>query len=411
MRNLGNWRAVTVPKTHRTGRQDRPRSVAEAVNRGDGRYPFGHSIYLIVRGGSALWEYQFRQDTRLRTMGLGSAVARVPGDQPVTITEARTKRHAAWIARRNGEQLPAAGQAGKKFAQATRDYLEARRTDWSPKQYKDHERRLRMYAAPLNSKSVNRITTDDMAAILRPIWTGPNHGRGSKLRGIIELILNAEEVQQPTPAAWSRLKGKLAEKSEKNVSYPAINTKDLPYLMKELAAEKTTVARAIRFVTLTATRQMEALGAKWSEIDFKHNAWIIPASRTKKRVEHAVPLTPEMVACLGVRGADSEFIFPSRRGDHLSHAITGPALAEYKRKDAHGKPITLHGMRSTFAVWAHAQRSFDKITIDRCLAHSLQKVDEAYYRGNAITPDYLDSDTFKLRRELMEAWCAFATGK
>jgi hypothetical protein len=28
----------------------------------------------------------------------------------------------------------------------------------------------------------------------------------------------------------------------------------------------------------------------------------------------------------------------------------------------------------------------------------------------AITPEYLASDTFKLRRELMEAWSKFATG-
>lgn len=394
-----------MPKINRTARA---RSVTEAVNRGDGRYPFGDSIYLIVRGGSALWEYQFREATKLRTMGLGSAVARVPGDQPVTVQQARAKRHAAWIARRNGEAMPAAGQAGKKFAQAAKDYLEAHCNEWSVKQYKDHERRLRMHAAALNAKPVNRITVDDVAAILKPIWTGPNHGRGAKLRGIVELILNAEEVTQPTPAGWSRLKGKLSNRSERTESYPSISTKDLPGLMADIAQVTTTAARALRFVTLTATRQMEALGARWDEIDFERQAWVIPAERTKKRLEHAVPLTPEMMACLGVRKGSEEFIFPSRRGGHLSHAITGPALAEHKRKDEHGKPITLHGMRSTFARWAHAQRSFDKITIDRCLAHNLNKVDEAYYRGNRITPDYLDSETFLMRRELMEAWSRFA---
>jgi hypothetical protein len=45
------------------------------------------------------------------------------------------------------------------------------------------------------------------------------------------------------------------------------------------------------------------------------------------------------------------------------------------------------------------------------LAHNLDKVDEAYYRGKKISPEYLTSGTFKLRRELMEAWSAFATMK
>jgi hypothetical protein len=103
----------------------RARTVVEAIREGDGRYPFGRSIYLVVRGGSALWEYQFRQDRRLRTLALGSAVARVPSEQPTTITDARAKRDAAWLARRNGEVLPAAGHAGKRFAQAAKDYLES----------------------------------------------------------------------------------------------------------------------------------------------------------------------------------------------------------------------------------------------------------------------------------------------
>ncbi|HKS83958.1 MAG TPA: hypothetical protein VJR71_00620, partial [Pseudolabrys sp.] len=61
------------------------KSVARAVEAGPGRYNFNDSLYLVVRGGSALWEYQWRENGRLRTMSLGSAVARVPGHQPVTI--------------------------------------------------------------------------------------------------------------------------------------------------------------------------------------------------------------------------------------------------------------------------------------------------------------------------------------
>ena len=144
----------------------------------------GDSIYLIVRGRSALWEYQYRANSRLRTMSLGSAVARVPGEQPVTITDARAKRHAAWLARRNENAFPA-GKAGKRFyAQAAKDYLEARESEWSAKQYKDHKRRLELHPSALNTKPVNRIMVDDVVAVLGPIRTGPNHGRGSENPGV-----------------------------------------------------------------------------------------------------------------------------------------------------------------------------------------------------------------------------------
>ncbi len=389
-RTSGPEKPTETPKEN-----DRPKSVPDAIKRGNGRYSFGDSLYLIVRGGSALWEYQFRQDRRLKTMALGSAVARVPGDHPVGVQEARAKRHAAWLARRRGE-APAVGRAGKRFATARDEYLSNHAGEWSPKQAKDHRRRLELHAAALDGRPVNRITVDDVAGVLRPIWTGPNHGRGSKLRGMIELILAAEDVE-PNPASWAKLQHKLSKESQETKSYAAIEPDELPSLMAKLATEGSVIARAIRFATLAACRQMEALAATWAEIDFDQRVWTIPAKRMKAGREHVVPLTAEMVACLGMRGADSDFLFPSKRGRHLSYASTGPVLATFGYKDRHGEPITLHGMRSCFADWARSE-GFDKLVIDAALAHKLKdKVDRAYFR----------SEPFEKRRALMAAWCAF----
>jgi hypothetical protein len=65
----------------------RPSNAADAIRRGNGRYAFGQSLYLVVRGDSALWEYQFRRhDTKkLTSISLGSAV----GLAPVTFEQLR----------------------------------------------------------------------------------------------------------------------------------------------------------------------------------------------------------------------------------------------------------------------------------------------------------------------------------
>jgi len=63
-------------------------NIPELIRRGNGRYSLGQSLYLVVRGGSALWEYQFRESGRLRSLGLGSAV----GPAAVTLTAARAAR-------------------------------------------------------------------------------------------------------------------------------------------------------------------------------------------------------------------------------------------------------------------------------------------------------------------------------
>ena len=98
---------------------------------------------------------------------LGTAVPRGPGDVPVTLTDARAKRAELWLARRQGEPLPAVGRDGKRFEVAAADYLKSHATEWGPKQLKDHERRLKLHAAALNSKPVNRIASRTLPQCFR----------------------------------------------------------------------------------------------------------------------------------------------------------------------------------------------------------------------------------------------------
>ncbi len=48
------------------------------------------------------------------------------------------------------------------------------------------------------------------------------------------------------------------------------------------------------------TRPAEASGARWDEIDWNESVWTIPAERMKKRREHRIPLTEQMLALLEV---------------------------------------------------------------------------------------------------------------
>ncbi|MFA0026950.1 tyrosine-type recombinase/integrase, partial [Vibrio sp. 10N.261.49.A5] len=64
----------------------------------------------------------------------------------------------------------------------------------------------------------------------------------------------------------------------------------------------------------TMTRPAEASNARWAELDLEHAIWVIPAERMKKRKEHRVPLTPQMILILETMKPISghrEFIFPS----------------------------------------------------------------------------------------------------
>jgi hypothetical protein len=86
-----------------------------------------------------------------------------------------------------------------------------------------------------------------------------------------------------------------------------------------LATRNAVGALPLRWTILTAARtgdvlgdpDIDPLGATWKEISEIDGApvWIISAERMKMQFRHVVPLTPEMLALLGPRGADDERLF------------------------------------------------------------------------------------------------------
>jgi len=89
-------------------------------------------------------------------------------------------------------------------------YLANHADEWGARHRAGLKALLRMHGAPLAGKAVNLITTDDVAATLKPIWNGPGNNCGSRLRRLIESILRSKDVE-PHPAAWGRLREKLSK--------------------------------------------------------------------------------------------------------------------------------------------------------------------------------------------------------
>jgi integrase len=81
-------------------------------------------------------------------------------------------------------------------------------------------------------------------------------------------------------------------------------------------------------------------------------------------------------------------------------AVVWTFLNTFKRIDPkQGKPITLHGFRSTLSTWAQEQK-FPTEVIDLALAHK---------ERNKTRAAYLRSDRLDERRALADQWAKFAT--
>jgi integrase len=93
--------------------------------------------------------------------------------------------------------------------------------------------------------------------------------------------------------------------------------------------------------------------------------------------------------------SEGDFVFP---GGRANHPLSNMAMLKLLERMGRGD-LTVHGFRSTFKDWISEETSFPNELSEMALAHTIEsKVESAYRRG----------DLFEKRREMMEAWAAFA---
>jgi integrase len=291
------------------------------------------------------------------------------------------------------------------FQEAAEALIAAKRNGWrNAKHGAQWTSTLVRYAFPeLGALEAQTISTDNVLAVLTPIWTEKPE-TASRVRQRIEAVLDyataIEARDGANPARWRGHLDRLLPQTSKVrpvVHYPALDWRRMPELMAELAIREGFGARALAFAILTASRSGEVRGATWSEIDLRAGIWIVPANRMKAGKEHRVPLSNAALAQLDEESAPESLLFPGSLGPR--NPMSDMTLAAVlKRTGRHG--ITVHGFRSSFRDWAGETTNFPREVIEAALAHRLRnKAEAAYARG----------DLFHKRRTLMQAWADFLT--
>ena len=141
-------------------------------------------------------------------------------------------------------------------------------------------------------------------------------------------------------------------------------------------------------------RSSEAAGAKWEEIDFKNQLWVIPAERMKMNRQHTVPLTPQALTILtSIKplSGHSDYIFPA---EQITRQINKEAANKALRKLGYKDKLVAHGLRSLASTTLN-EEGFDPDVIESALAH----VDK-----NEVRRAYNRSEYIERRRAMMEWW-------
>lgn len=369
-----------------------------------GYYADGGGLYLqVTAAGSKSWIFRFARHGKTRDMGLGPTHTVGLADARVGAALAR-KALLDGIDPLDARKAALAAKAGiVTFAEASAEYIAEQAKGWTNAKHADQwTNTLETYAMPtIGTKPVDAVDTNDVLAILRPIWETKTE-TATRVRQRIEAVLDAQYAarhwDRMNPARWRAHLDKLLPKPSKVRAvqhFAAMPYPELPAFMAELRANSYTAARALEFLILTAARTNMVSKACWPEI--AGDLWIVPAARMKAGREHQVPLSRAALALLESlpRIKGSVAIFRGDRGlkAHMSNAAMD-ALLE-RMGYAH---VTVHGFRSTFKDWAAEQTDFPNEVSESALAHVVKDKTEAAYRRGAL---------LKKRRQLMEAWADF----
>lgn len=377
-----------------------------------GLHPDGDGLGLQkTTDGVCSWIFRYQVGPKERRMGLGPL-------RHVSLKEAREAAAEAHRLRREGidpldakraQKLAQATAAAKTmtFVEAMRGYVTAQRAGWkNVKHQQQWPLSLEMYALPhFGLVPVAEVDVGLVMKALEPIWEKKPE-TASRVRQRIEAVLDWATVRGhrkgDNPARWRGHLDKLLPRPSKVrrvVHHAALPYAEVGGFLVELQRHDGIVARALRFLILTAARSGEVRGARWDEIDLADRVWTIPAERMKAGKEHRVPLSEPAVLILeemaAVRGS-SEYVFecPLKDGAPLSTS----AFPQFLRAIGHTGFTTTHGFRSTFRDWAGEKTNFPREVCEAALAHTI---------GNATEAAYARSDLFRRRAQLLEAWGRF----
>jgi len=311
----------------------------------------------------------------------------------------------------------------KSFIEAATEYISSQEAGWSNQKHRAQwSSTLKTYVFPTMGKiPLTEIDADIIEKVLKPIWTEKNE-TASRIRGRIEAILDFAKAKGwrtgDNPARWKEsLKHRLPNLSRirRTDHRPALPWQKVPDFFASLCQHDSISALALQFIILNASRSGEVRKAIWREIDFDQAVWTIPALRMKTKKEHRIPLSFAAINILNamkeISGGPESFVFPSiRKGAALSDMALSELLRGMNEVDGNqiipwiaqdGRPVVVHGFRSTFRDWCEEATSTPHAVSEAALAHKVSNAVEAAYRR---------SDLFEKRRLLMHDWANHCLG-
>lgn len=257
---------------------------------------------------------------------------------------------------------------------------------------------LRLVSDQLHARPIQDVSASEILAALRIVEAKGRLESAKRLRATIGQVFRyAVATGRVSADPTFALRGALTAPSVKH--RPAITEpKAFGGLLRAVEGYQgqLTVRAALKLLALLFPRPGELRQAEWTEFDFERSVWTIPASRTKMRREHVVPLPRQALEILQALRPLTErtgLLFPGHgmSGGHARRVGPKPlsenTLNGALRRLGYGsEDMTSHGFRATASSLLNESGKFSADAIERALAHQdRDAVRRAYARGEFMS--------------------------
>jgi integrase len=283
----------------------------------------------VSPGGRKTWVAVYRHNNRLRRMTLGMF-------PHVSRAEARDKAKDALHDAGNGGDpatVKIEERQAETFADLAREYIERhakhkRSGDedirillGSPHKKRTGKKRHVPLVTRWGTRKAKEITRRDVRDLLDEIGARAPIMANRVLALVRKMFSFGIERDWLTANPCQMVKRVAPERQRDRV----LSEDEIRAFWKALDEEQAKIAALFRLRLLTAQRGGEVHGATWEEMDLVRGWWTIPAERSKNKLAHRVPLSPQAIRILKElrkTAGDSPWVFPSprKKGPHINHA-------------------------------------------------------------------------------------------
>lgn len=359
----------------------------------------GQGLFLLINKSGKYWRYQYRFVGKQKTLAIGVYPS-------ISLKEARKRHRAAKELLEQGLDPSLQKKIVKNalveahensFFNVSARWFE--KQNWSDGHRRTVRSRLDRDVIPwIGNRPVSDITAADCLQVCRRV-----EGRGAiesahRIKTIISQVMRFAVAESLVTSDPTRdLKNALTPVHSRNMT-AITDAPTVGQLMRDIEFYKGTavVRAALKFSALTFGRPGEIRHAEWQEIDLEEKLWRIPAAKMKRKREHLVPFSEQLVEILKEiqpLTGNGQWIFPGAR-NRIRPMSENTILSALRNLGYSKGQMTAHGFRGMASTLLH----------EAGCPHALIEIQLSHVHQNNVAASYNHAQYLPDRRVLMHYW-------